>query len=225
MKKPDTCIGCELYETGKGFVPDETVPNPEVTIVAEAPGKTEIEQGKPLVGQAGFVLKNWGMRTVPTLQLLYEKKKISLCNILKCQPPDFHGRPYPTGETREQAEAHCKQYLDIGNPKVVILCGETPQRYYFGKELSEEDSTDRSLGREIKGVMGRIGRVIERDGIRYVFAPHPAFVLRQPALVSHLQEALKIAAGQEKYMEPELIIWEQALTELINQDNEPGSEA
>lgn len=213
-QKPNTCIGCPLYESGKGFVPDETVPDPEIVIVAEAPGKTEIHEGKPLVGSSGFVLRNWGMKVVPLIQLAYEKKKVSLCNILKCLPPEVQGRPYPTGETRQLAEKHCSQYLQIGNPKIVILCGEIPQRYFFGKELAEEDAVDRALSRELKGVMGRVGRVYQRGDTKYIFSPHPAAVLRQPAFVSHLQEAFKIAAGQERMIEPELVLWEKALADL-----------
>lgn len=166
------------------------------------------------MGQAGFVLRSWGMKAVPALQIAYEKKKVSLCNILKCQPPEQNGRAYPTGQTRELAEAHCRQYLNIGKPKVVILCGETPQRYFFREELEREDATDRALGRDHKGVMGRIGRVYERDGKRWVFAPHPAFVLRQPALVNHLQEALKIAVGQEPVIEPTVIDWNEAVNQI-----------
>lgn len=214
MVKPDTCKGCPLYETGKGFVPDEVVPNPEYVIVAEAPGKTEVQQGKPLVGQAGFVLKSWVMKAVPTIQIAYEKKKVSLCNILKCQPPEAHGRPYPTGETRIQAETHCRQYLNLGDPKVVLLCGETPQRYFFGEELAKEDAISKSMGHDVKGVMGRVGRVYEKDGKRWVFAPHPAFILRQPALVTHGQEAFKIAANQEKMLEPEVLHWREAMSQL-----------
>ena len=202
-----------LYESGKGFVGDEVVPNPEYVILMEAPGKSEVQQGKLLTGSDGFVLKSWGMRTVPTLQVAYEKRKVSVCSLLKCQPPELHGKSYPTGETRELAEAHCRQYLNVGNPKVIILLGEAPQRYYFRDELTSEDSIDRASGRDVKGVSGRIGRVYERDGIRYVFAPAPSSVLKQPALVGHLQEALKIAAGVEKVIEPEMLQWREAMSQ------------
>jgi len=72
----------------------------------------------------------------------------------------------------------------------------------------------RSLGRELKGVTGRIGRVIERDGRRYVFAPHPAYILRQPALVGQGQEALRIAINADKVLEPQILHWDDAIGEL-----------
>ena len=213
FKKPAGCTGCPLLETGEGFVPDEVVPSPDIVIMAEAPGGTEVESGKPLVGKAGFVLKEWIMKAVPEIQIAYEKKKVSLCNVLKCKPPEHNGRPYPTGDTRVKAEEHCKQYLKLGEPKLIILCGEVPQRYFFKDELEAEDATDRALGHEAKGVMGRVGRVYTKAGVRYVFAPHPAFVLRQPALVTHAQEAFRIAAGKDKVIEPEIVNWTVAVIE------------
>lgn len=214
LSKPSTCLGCVLHDVGKGFVPDETVENPDYTVLAEAPGSSEVHEGRPLVGKAGFVLKSWIMRSVPAIQVAYERKKVSLCNVLKCQPPELNGRPYPVGETRIRAEAHCRQYLNLGNPKTIILVGEVPQRALFGPELEREDATDRSLGRSLKGVLGRVGRVYERDGTRYVFGPHPAFILRQPSLIGHAVEAFKIAVSAT-YIEPQALPWQEAVQELM----------
>jgi uracil-DNA glycosylase family 4 len=216
LAKPQKCSGCPLSETGKGFCPDLLVPNPEYTIYGEAPGTTEIGVGRPFEGKAGFVLKSWLMHAVPALKIAAERKRISYRNILHCLPPLKSGRPYPTGPTRESAEAHCGQYRspDI-DAKVVILCGEVPQRWFFGTELDAEDATDKSLGRELKGVMGRIGRVMEKNGRKYVFAPHPAFVLRQPALVTHGQRALEIAVGQSQEVTPDYQQWDRAMEELL----------
>ena len=214
--KPSSCSACPLYTKGKGFVPDEVVAHPDYVIIAEAPGSTEVAQGKPLVGKAGFVLRSWILAAVPQIQVAYEQKKVSLCNVLKCQPPmDKQGRPYPKGQERIDAEAHCRQYLNIGNPKVVILCGEIPQRYFFGPELEAEDAVDRALGHELKGVTGRIGRVYERDGKRFVFCLHPAYVLRQPAMVSHAQAAFRIAAGTDKTLDVKYVSWESAMAQGV----------
>lgn len=214
LKKPNTCEGCPLNETGKGFCPDNITSSEEYVIFGEAPGKTEVEVGKPFQGKAGFVLTQWLMRAVPTLQLASEKKRISYRNILHCLPPDNKGRPYPSGPTKQQAEEHCKQYHTNITAKTVILCGEVPQRFFFGPELEAEDASDRRLGRDVKGVMGRIGREYERDGKRWVFAPHPAFILRQPALVTHGQRALSIAASDSQVMEPDYMKWDAAMEEL-----------
>jgi len=209
--QPVTCTGCPLYGIGLGFVPDQIAEDEQYCFFGEAPGSTEVGQGAPFVGQAGFVLRNWLIRAVSQLQIALEKGKISFRNILHCLPPEQKGRAYPTGETRRQAEAHCRQYHSEIEARVVLRCGESPQRIFFGPELEAEDQTDKRLGHELKGVMGRIGRVYERDGKRWIFAPHPAFVLRQPALVKHGQEALKIAAGTDKVLEPEYLPWNMAM--------------
>lgn len=211
LQKPNTCEGCSLHTVGKGFCNDIIVDKEEYCIFGEAPGSTEIQIGKPFQGKAGFVLHNWLIRAVPTLQLAYEKQRISFRNILHCLPPDNKGRPYPSGQTKEQAEAHCKQYHREIKAPVVILCGEVPQRFFFGPELDEEDRSDRRIGRDLKGVSGRVGREYEKDGKRWVFAPHPAYILRQPALVQHGQNALRIAANTEQKTEPEYFLkWDDA---------------
>lgn len=215
LKKPAGCEGCPLKDKGLGFVPDRLAKNPKYIMLGEAPGKNEIEQGKPFVGKAGFVLENWMLRAVPTFQLAKEKDEIQYSNTLRCLPPEVQGRPYPKGEERQLAEAHCRQYDTFPQSvHTVVLFGDSPQRCWFKKELEDEDASDRRLGRDVKGVMGRIGREYEKEGKRWVFAPHPAFILRQPALVQHGQNALGIAAGTEKAVEPNYLKWDDAIKEL-----------
>lgn len=214
LVKPEGCVGCVLYDKGKGFVPDQTVKQPDYVIYGEAPGSTEVTEAKPFVGKAGFVLKQWLMRAVPLIQLAQEKGKISYCNVLRCLPPEVQGRPYPRGEEKVLAEKHCSQYMNLNNAKTVILCGESPQRFFFGEELAAEDTVDKQLRHDLKGVMGRIGRIYEKDGKKWVFAPHPAYILRQPALVQHGQMALHIATNVDSVVEPEYLSWETAIKEL-----------
>lgn len=210
-----SCEGCPLAQTGKGFCPDQLVSKPEYTIYGEAPGTTEIQKGRPFEGKAGFVLKNWLMHAVPTLKIAAERGRVSFRNILHCLPPVKAGRPYPTGKDRDAAEAHCAQFRspELDAP-VVILCGEVPQRYFFGEELDAEDAVSKSLGHDLKGVTGRIGRVYQKNDRTYVFAPHPAYILRQPSLMTHGQRALEIAVGSSQELEPTYMGWEIAMEEL-----------
>lgn len=203
-----------MHDKGKGFVPDQLAPHADYILYGEAPGKNEIAEGKPFVGMAGFVLKNWLVRAVPQIQLAWERKKVSLMNTLRCLPPEVQGRAYPKGQERVDAERCCTQYRDMGTAQTVILFGDSPQRYFFKDELDAEDAVDRQLGHDSKGVMGRIGRVYERDGKRFVFAPHPAFVLRQPALVQHGQQALAIATNTEHTVAVDYMAWDRAMAEL-----------
>ena len=215
LKRPDTCTGCPLHDKSvHGFCPDKLVSNPEYVVYGEAPGKNELIKAEPFVGDAGFVLKNWLMKAVPQMQIASEKNRIAYQNVLHCLPPMAQGRPYPKGKERVEAEAHCAQYRSEPQAKVVILCGEVPQRFFFSKELDAEDAEDRQLGHDVKGVMGRIGRVYEKDGKRYVFAPHPAYILRQPALVQHGQMSLRIATSEDKLVDIDYTPWDRAMEEL-----------
>lgn len=221
MTKPSGCRDCPLYTKGIGFVPDHIAPDAEYVFQGEAPGANEVDQAKPFVGKAGFVLKEWLVKAVPTLRIAMEKNRISFTNTLRCLPPEVGGRPYPRGAEKDQAEQCCRQYDTPTTAQTFILFGENAQRLYFGKELDEEDQSDRRLGRDVKGVMGRIGRVYESDGSRdatpgrrYIFAPHPAYILRQPALVEHGQQSLHIAAGTEKVITPAYLPWSEAIKEL-----------
>lgn len=215
LPKPSSCAGCPLQAKGLGFCPDKPASDPKYLVIGEAPGKNEVARGEPFVGRAGFVLVQWLIHAVSTMRLAKERGEIMYANTLRCLPPEVQGRAYPRGEERLLAEAHCRQY-DIIPESVhtVILCGDSPQRCWFRNELDSEDASDRRLGRAAKGVMGRVGREYEKDGRRWVFAPHPAFILRQPALVQHGQMALQIAANTEKVVEPDYYKWDEALKEL-----------
>lgn len=215
FQKPAGCDACPLRDKGVGFVPDKVAKKPRILFIGEAPGKNEIVQGEPFIGDAGFVLKNWLMKAVSYIQLAWDRGEITIGNTLRCLPPEVQGRPYPKGDERLQAESCCRQYDNFTEDiHTVVLFGDSPQRAWFREELEAEDASDRRLGRDVKGVMGRVGRVYERDGKRWVFAPHPAFILRQPAIVEHGQQSLHIASGQERVVEPDYVPWEDALKEL-----------
>lgn len=217
LQKPSGCVACPLYTKGLGFVPDKLESKAKFLFIGEAPGKQEIEKGEPFVGKAGFVLYSWLIHAVPHMKLALDRKEISFGNTLRCLPPEVQGRPYPKGEEKVQAEAACRQYdgRRLDGIHTVVLFGESPQRAHFGEELDAEDASDRRLGHDVKGVAGRMGRVYERDGRKYIFAPHPAWILRQPSLVEHGQACLKIASGQEKWAEIDYVGWEKAMEVLL----------
>lgn len=215
LSKPAGCDACPLRHKGQGFVPDKVARKPRILFIGEAPGKNEVIASEPFIGKAGFALKNWLIRAVAHMQLAWDKGEITLGNTLRCLPPEIQGRAYPKGEERLLAEQCCRQYDNFtGEIHTVVLFGDSPQRAWFREELDAEDASDRRLGRDVKGVMGRVGRVYERSGRRWVFAPHPAFILRQPAIVEHGQQALHIASGQERVVEPDYIPWDAAIQEL-----------
>ena len=215
LSKPEGCSSCPLRDKGQGFCPDKVAPRAKYLFVGEAPGKNEIVKGEPFVGKAGFALHNWLIHAVPLLKMAVERGDVTFGNTLRCLPPEVQGRAYPKGEEKTQAEAQCRQY-DHFTPEIhtVVLFGESPQRAWFGEELHTEDITDRKLSHDLKGVSGRMGRVYLRDGKRWIFAPHPAWILRQPALVAHGQACLKIAANESTEVSVDYTNWDRAMGEL-----------
>ena len=213
--KPAGCDACPLKDKGIGFVPDRVAKRPRILFIGEAPGKNEVEASEPFVGKAGFALKNWLIRAVSYMQLAWDKGEITLGNTLRCLPPEIQGRAYPKGAEKLQAEACCRQY-DSFTPDIhtVVLFGDSPQRAWFRAELDAEDASDRKLGHDVKGVGGRIGREYFKDEKRWVFAPHPAYILRQPSMVEHGQRALQIAAGTDRLVEVDYVGWDEAMWTL-----------
>ena len=53
LPKPPACVGCPLYQTGQGFVPDENIEGAQVYVLAQNPGEQEEKEGKPKVGKVG----------------------------------------------------------------------------------------------------------------------------------------------------------------------------
>lgn len=217
IKKPAGCSGCVLADKGKGYVPDKISKKHKIVFYGEAPGKREIEHGEPFSGDSGFVLRQWLVRAVPDMQIAMEKSEVSLCSTLRCLPPDNgQGKAYPTGEERIQAEAHCRQYdPKLDGVHTVVLFGEAAQRLFFKTELDLEDATSRMLKHDLKGMVGRIGRTYKQKDALYVFAPHPTYVLKQPAFVIHGQRALQIACDTEKIVDVAYVEWSSALAELF----------
>lgn len=220
LQKPKGCSECPLREKGQGFCPDKVSPKAKYLFIGEAPGKNEIihtdeRPAQPFVGKAGFALHNWLIHAVPLLKLAVERGEVTFANTLRCLPPEIQGRPYPKGQEKLDAERICRQYDHFTDEvKVVVLFGESPQRCFFREELEIEDATDRKLGRDAKGVSGRMGRVYQKAGKTWVFAPHPAWILRQPSLVEHGQACLKIAAKTDKDVQVDYMRWEQAMGEI-----------
>jgi len=222
LDKPAGCEGCPLKDKGQGWCPDKIAPRAIYAFIGEAPGKNEIvhtaeRPAQPFVGKAGFALHQWLVRAVPQLQMAMERGAVTLANTLRCLPPEVQGRPYPKGQEKLDAERHCRQYDTLPETvKTVVLFGESPQRVWFKEELEAEDLTDRKLGRDAKGVSGRMGRVYQKAGKTWVFAPHPAWILRQPSLVEHGQACLKIAAGTDTTVAVAYVGWEQAMGEMVS---------
>lgn len=131
MIKPKQCEGCALYNKGKGFVLGSGDPcTAKLAVMLEAPGHTELEGkadeseialrtrdypdlpasniqvGLPAIGPSGREVDMWVLKP-----LGLARRDVFVDNCLRCLPPKGkNGEPYPVGDERKAAEAHCRVY-------------------------------------------------------------------------------------------------------------------
>ncbi|MCA3749401.1 MAG: uracil-DNA glycosylase [Rubrobacter sp.] len=148
---------------GEDSVFGEGRPGARLAIIGEAPGKQEVEQGRPFVGRAGKLLD----------ELLEEagidRSEVYVTNVVKVRPTKEAGgrtqnRPPRAGEIREGIEV-LEEELEAIGPKVLVLLGTTP-----AKALIDRSFTMRA---------GR-GSILRSKllGLPALATYHPAYLLR-----------------------------------------------
>ena len=133
-----------------------------LAIVGEAPGRQEVEQGRPFVGQAGKLLD----------KLLEEagidRSKVYVTNVVKVRPTKVSegrtsNRPPRAGEIREGVEI-LKEELGLIRPDALLLLGGTPAKALIKKSFT---------------LKSEHGAVFDSDlGIPALATYHPAYLLR-----------------------------------------------
>jgi uracil-DNA glycosylase family 4 len=147
---------------GEEFVFGEGPVEARIAIVGEAPGRQEVEQGRPFVGQAGRLLD----------ELLeeagVERSGVYVTNVVKVRPTRQSGgrisnRPPRAAEIREGLEL-LEEELGIVGPQVLVLVGSVPAKALIRKSFTL--SRDR-------------GNFFDSDlGIPALATYHPAYLLR-----------------------------------------------
>lgn len=144
------CTLCPLWESRTLAVPGDGKLTAKVMIIGEAPGKEEDETGKPFVGAAGRflnkVLEGTGL----------DRSDFFITNTVKCRPPQ--NRTPRTLEVKTCTSNYLFEQVELINPRLVMLLGTVAAKRMLG----------------VKSVNEARGRVIERDGRRFLVGYHPA---------------------------------------------------
>ena len=84
MTKDPLCVGCALIDCPGPVHTEfsESAHQPDVYFLGEAPGYSEIQQGRPMVGEAGRVLRH----TIAYLQSRNELQSYAIGNVWRCRP-------------------------------------------------------------------------------------------------------------------------------------------
>jgi len=136
--------------------------NSRLAIVGEAPGKQEVEEGRPFVGNAGKLLD----------KLLEEagidRSKAYVTNIVKVRPTKESGRrttnrPPRAGEIREGIEV-LREELGLVRPHALILLGTTPAKALIKKSFTLKSERGMPFDSEL--------------GVLALATYHPAYLLR-----------------------------------------------
>jgi uracil-DNA glycosylase len=136
--------------------------NSRLAIVGEAPGKQEVEQGRPFVGNAGKLLD----------KLLEEagidRSKVYVTNIVKVRPTKESGgrttnRPPRAGEIRDGIEV-LREELGLVKPRALILLGSTPAKALIKKSFTLKSERGTPFDSEL--------------GLPALATYHPAYLLR-----------------------------------------------
>src|SRR5215208_3512985 len=123
-----------LKKFGEESVFGEGSLNCRLAVVGEAPGKQEVEEGRPFVGNAGKLLD----------ELLKEagidRSKLYVTNVVKVRPTKEGGgstqnRPPRAGEIRGGIDL-LKEELDLVKPRALVLLCCTPAKAMIKKSFT-----------------------------------------------------------------------------------------
>lgn len=150
------CRKCKVGKTGLA-VPGEGNPDADIVFVGEAPGKEEARIGRPFVGRSGKLLRS--MITGIGLS----EEEVFITSPVKYLPE----RGTPTDDDIVHGVTHLIKQLDIIAPKIIVLLGNAACRAVLGRKMS---------------ITNRHGKVMEKDGRKYLMTFHPAAAMRFPKI-------------------------------------------
>ncbi len=174
------------HELGKKwntrFVPGEGPNDAKIMFIGEAPGADEEVQGRPFIGRAGKLLRSLLEKAG------FDPSKVYITNIVKFRPPDNRK---PTPSEIESCAAYLQEEIKEIKPKVIILLGDTALKALLGDNYF---------------VTRDNGKVVERQGIKYLIAPHPSAGLRFQKYKEMIEEDLEKLKELMKTSEQKKII-------------------
>ena len=163
------CQKCELCKTRTKAVPGKGNFDADVIFVGEAPGRNEDIHGEPFVGAAGkrldMILEDTGIK----------REDVYITNIVKCRPPKNR---VPSKQEEEACNEFIKQEIEIINPKIICVMGNTAYGTLLGgKEITKNH-----------------GKIVEKDRRKFFVTFHPAATIYNQKLVDELKnDFMKLA--------------------------------
>jgi uracil-DNA glycosylase len=144
------CTKCPLCQSRTLAVPGDGKTSARVMLIGEAPGREEDETGHPFVGAAGRFLDQVLEGTD------INRDDLFITNIVKCRPPN--NRTPRASEVETCTSNYLFDQIELINPALIMLLGGVAAKKMLG----------------VKSVNEARGRLIEREGRKYLVGYHPA---------------------------------------------------
>ena len=155
------CQKCGLYKTCQSpLMAGRGKRNrPLVAIVGEAPGADEDISGEPFVGRSGQLINS-------LIRDMEIETEFFATNAVRCRPPNNEIKDTPINCCRSFLTDELLQV----KPKVIIAVGNSPLFSLLGR----------------RGIGSDRGKIFNWNGITLVPTFHPAFALRNPAVIDKI---------------------------------------
>lgn len=173
------CLRCPLCQSRTKAVPGEGRPRARCLIIGEAPGKDEDKSGHPFVGSAGryldHILDGSGLAG----------SDFFITNIVKCRP---EGNRLPkTLEVETCTSNYLFKQIELIDPELIVLLGSVAAKKLLGVKKVEEVR----------------GKLVERDGRKYLVTYHPAVRFYREDLAEELKKDFGLLKREmQKVLEP-----------------------
>jgi uracil-DNA glycosylase len=150
------CKSCKVGKSGLA-VPGEGNPDADIIFIGEAPGRKEAESGTPFVGRSGQLLRSL------IREAGLKEQDVFITSPVKYLPD----RGTPAARDIKHGMIHLKRQLEIINPQIIVLLGNVAVQGVLGNKIP---------------VKKEHGKVIKKEGLKYLVTLHPAAAIRFPPL-------------------------------------------
>ena len=164
-----TAIPEDMFDRSR-FVPGVGPRDAKVVFVGEAPGKNEVEQGEPFVGNAGRVLDSL------LADVDIDREEVYITNLVKVRPPENRD---PRSDEIEAWRPVLWAEIEQIDPAVIVPLGA-----FASREVLESDAPISDLR----------GETYERDGYVVVPTYHPAATFYDDSVKAGLEDDLEMVA-------------------------------
>ena len=155
-----------------------------VVLIGEAPGKDEVLQGRPFVGQAGKILTHF------LAGAGIERNDLYITNLIKYRlaragkrPGTLANRPAASKEISFSSQ-YLKKEIGIISPRVIVTLGNVPLK---GVDLAYDCG-----GLTLSESHGKLLKIVEETPLYLFPMYHPASTIYRPELNAVYEDDLKL---------------------------------